>query len=169
VSLPKIGALLTRHRQAVEPERPLLTSPAADYTGIIIVASGELPVHGRRGRLFVEPCLFPKIWDTNMTLVYERNMFDPGLKREKLMVNYTVSENIFRATPSGLDESLRALVGSNPLRILAREVFGVSPTDPVIDREDALKILSSENNRKLLKEGRILLVLSEEKLYSVMR
>jgi hypothetical protein len=57
-------------------------------------------------------------------------------------------------------------VGSNPLRILAREVFGLNPTDPVIDREDALKILSSENNRRLLREGRVVLVLNETKLKS---
>jgi hypothetical protein len=36
----------------------------------------------------------------------------------------------------------------------------------VIDREDALKILSSENNRRLLMEGRVALVLNETKLKS---
>jgi hypothetical protein len=55
-------------------------------------------------------------------------------------------------------------VGSNPLRIIARGVFGIDPTDPVIDRDDALLILSTENNRRLLREGRVVLVLNEGKL-----
>jgi hypothetical protein len=47
---------------------------------------------------------------------------------------------------------------------MARGLFGVLPTDPVIDREDALLILSSENNRKLLNEGRIVIVLDKKQL-----
>lgn len=169
VSMEKIGALLAKNRHAAEAERPLLPSPAADYTGIIIIAPGELPIHGRRGSAAVEPCLFPRIWDTNMTLVYDKNMFDPRLREERLMLGYAVEEHIFRATPSGLDKDLLNLVGPNPLRVLARGVFGVFPTDPVIDREDALKILSTENNRRLLREGRVLLVLNKESLESVVR
>jgi hypothetical protein len=34
-------------------------------------------------------------------------------------------------------------------------VYGIRPTDPVIDREDALLILSSEDNLLLLREGRV--------------
>ena len=164
VSMTRISALLTRHRRAIEPERPLIPAHAADYTGIIIIADGELPVHGRRAQALAEPCLFPKIWDTNMSLIYERNMFEPALREERLMVRYASRESIFRPTPSGLSEDLAALVGPNPYRILAREVFGTNPTDPIIDRDDALLILSTENNRRLLREGRVALVLSGEML-----
>jgi hypothetical protein len=164
IFLQKIGALLSRHRRTLEPAKPLIPAPTTDYTGIIIIADKELPIHGRRTQAMLEPCLFPKIWDTDMTLVYERNMFAPEIKEERLMARYTIPESIFRPTPSGLEGDLASLLGSNPLRILAREVFGVSPTDPVIDRDDALKILSSENNRRLLREGRVLLVLSETRL-----
>jgi hypothetical protein len=162
VFLEKISAFFTRHNRAVEPVRPLIPVQTADYTGIIIIASEELPVHGRRSLVLAEPCLFPKIWDTDMNLIYERNMFDPG--KTALMVRYAAPESIFRPTPSGLDGELAALAGPHPLRILAREVFGINPTDPVIDREDAMKILSSENNRRLLREGRVVLILSEDKL-----
>jgi hypothetical protein len=164
VFMRKIGALFTRQRRAIEPASPLIPVSAANYTGIIIIADGELPVHGRKTQTMMEPCLFPKIWDTEMTLIYERNMFDPGMKEERLMVRYSAPENIFRGTPSGLDRDMEALLGSNPLRIIAGGIFGINPTDPVIDREDALKILSSENNRRLLREGRVLLVLNEGKL-----
>jgi hypothetical protein len=55
-------------------------------------------------------------------------------------------------------------VGNNPLKIIARGSFGVRPTDPVIDKDDALLILSSETNRQLLREGRVIIVLNQEKL-----
>ena len=164
VLMEKLSSLFIRHRRPISPVIPLIPVPVADYTGVIIIADSELPIQGRRGRAKLEPCLFPKIWDTDMTLVYERNMFDPGLKEERRMIRYAVSENIFRETPSGLNEELLAFVGPNPLRILARGGFGITPTDPIIDREDALKILSSENNRRLLREGRVALILNEEML-----
>jgi len=162
--MDRISALFTRHRQAIEPPRPLIRAQSADYTGIIIIADNELPVRGRMGQAVVEPCIFPKIWDTDMNLIYERNMLDPGNGTGKRMVRYTVRESIFRPGPSGLEGDLAALLGPNPLRIIAREVFGINPTDPVIDREDALKILSGENNRRLLREGRVVFVLNEAKL-----
>ena len=161
ISTEKISAFLTRHSRPVEPEHPLFPVPAADYTGIIIIADEQLPVHGRRAKALMEPCLFPKIWDTNMNLVYERNMISSNI-----MVRYAVRENIFRPTPSGLEGDLAAFAGPNPLRIIAREVFGINPTDPVIDREDALRILSTENNRRLLREGRVVLVLNARGLVS---
>ena len=98
----QISAALTRHRQAIKPARPLLPAQTADYTGIIIIADKELPIHGRNTRALVEPCLFPKIWDTNMNLIYERNMNEPRRTGEVFMVRYAVTEDIFRPTPSGL-------------------------------------------------------------------
>jgi len=49
-------------------------------------------------------------------------------------------------------------IGGDPLRIVARGLFGVSPTDPIIADIDALRILSSPENRALLREGRIVIV-----------
>jgi hypothetical protein len=157
-----LSARLISHRRAIEATRPLITVPTVNYTGIIIIADQELPIHGRRIQALVEPCLFPKIWDTNMTLIYERNMYDPS--RQGFMVRYITRESIFRPTPTGLDGELAAFLGSNPLRIFAREAFGSTPTDLIIDREDALQILSSEHNRRLLREGRVAFVLNEGKL-----
>jgi hypothetical protein len=159
IFIEKISSLLMRHRRAIEPEKPLIPVQSPDYSGIIIIADSELPVHGRKAQVLLEPCIFPKIWDTNMNLIYERNMLQSGL-----MLRYVTRESILRPTPSGLEGELAALVGPNPLRILAREVFGVSPTDPVIDRDDALKIISTENNRRLLREGRVIMVLNETQL-----
>ena len=162
LSLEKISAFLNPVRRVVsEPARPLIPVQTADYTGIVIVADSELPVHGRITQALAEPCLFPKIWDTNMNLVYERNMFETGRDGNSLMVRYAAIESIFHPTPSGLQGELADLLGPRPLRILARGIFGISPTDLIIDRDDALRILSTDNNRRLLREGRVLLVLDE--------
>jgi hypothetical protein len=77
------------------------------------------------------------------------------------MVKYVSHPRVFRDTPSGLDPDVERLVGKNPLRIIARGVFGTRPTDPIIDRDDALLIISSENNRRLLREGKVVFVLDD--------
>jgi hypothetical protein len=82
------------------------------------------------------------------------------------MVRYVSPSSVFRPTPSGLSPELTALVGNNPLRIIARGVYGIRPTDPIIDREDALIILSSDDNIRLLREGRVALVLNQGVLKS---
>jgi len=144
-------------RRFPEPQIPLIPAQTADYTGIIILAHRQLPIRGRQSQALIVPSLFPRIWDTNMNLIYDRSMLDAP--DNTLTVRYTSPESVFRMTPSGLDGELSALVGLHPLRILAREVFGMHPTDPVIDRDDALQILSSPHNRRLLREGRVVLVL----------
>ena len=164
ISLANLCAYLNRNKTTAEPATPLLPVPAAEYSGIIIIADNVLPIHGRKTQTLVEPCLFPKIWDSDMNLVYDRNIFSPASTEIKPMVSYTTAGNIFRSTPSGLEGDLAALAGPKPLRIIAREVFGISPTDPVIDREDALSILSTENNRRLLREGRVIVVLDASQL-----
>ncbi|GHV76239.1 hypothetical protein AGMMS49942_10600 [Spirochaetia bacterium] len=164
IDLTRIGAALIRHTRPAAPIRPLRPSPAASYTGIIILAAETLPVHGRNTGSLVHPCLLPKIWDTEMNLIYDRNMMDTETARQTGMVRYVTESSVFRPTPSGLSPELTALVGSNPLRIIARGVYGSRPTDPIIDREDALLILSSEDNLRLLREGKVALMLSREML-----
>jgi hypothetical protein len=110
------------------------------------------------------PCLFPKVWDTDMNLIYDRNMLNTDTARSVGMARYVTEDSVFRPTPSGLSPELAALVGSKPLRIIARGAYGIRPTDPIIAREDALTILSSEDNLRLLREGRVALMLSAEVL-----
>jgi len=55
-------------------------------------------------------------------------------------------------------------VGERPLRIFARGVFGISLTDPIIAREDALLIISTAENRSLLSQGRVAIVLDDSVL-----
>jgi hypothetical protein len=163
ISLAGISAEFIRHSSPAEIRRILNPAPEASYTGIIIIAVDELPIHGMKSSALALPCLFPKIWDTDMNLIYERNNLAPD---RSPMVRYTAEEGIFRSTPSGLSPEIEALVGSRPLRIIARGIFGIRPTDPVIDAADALTIISSEENRRLLREGRVVFVLDEQVLTS---
>jgi hypothetical protein len=135
----------------------------AQYTGIIIIALDELPIHGMKSSAMPVPCLFPKIWDSEMNLIYERNMFD--FESEKTaMVRYSAAQNIFQKNPSGLSAELQKVVGDKPLRIFARGVFGIKPTDLIIERSDALIILSTEENRRLLTQGKVVFIFDESVL-----
>jgi len=156
-----ISTALVRHRRPADIPRALNPIAAPAYTGIIIIAAEPLPVHGMKSATLIRPCLFPKIWDTEMKLIFERNMLNLNVGA---MVRYFTMQEIFAAGPSGLSPEIAAVVGSRPLRIFARGVFGMNPTDPIIGSEDALQIISSEENRTLLREGRVAVIIDETML-----
>ncbi|MDR1215741.1 MAG: polymerase [Treponema sp.] len=161
ISLRNIGAGLLKHSRPASIRPPLAAPQAPTYTGIVILAEGELPVHGRNTSTLVQPCLFPRIWDSDMNLLYDKTMTAP---QSVMSVRYAPSTAVFQDTPSGMDEGLDRFVGERPLRIMAVGAFGVSPTDVIISRDDALLILSSPENRQLLQEARIVFALSDEVL-----
>jgi hypothetical protein len=163
VSLSGVSSALLRHIRPSAVARTLNPVSTARYTGIIIIASESLPVYGMRNSALPVPCLFPKIWDSEMNLIYERNMLQTGISA---MVRYSPPGSIFQNNPSGLSPELQDVVGDRPLRIYARGVFGIKPTDLIIDRSDALLIISSDENRRLLTEGKVAIILNESVLRS---
>lgn len=155
-SLNQVGALMVKHNTPYSPTLPIETVASRQYTGIIIDARGNLPVQGEFVEARGEPCFFPKIWDETMELLYERNMMNADAARKSGIVVYSSSD----------DESLyQDRVGISPLRISARKIFGTFRTDPVISRNDALRILSVPENLELLKQGKIVILLDEEMLF----
>lgn len=161
ISLSSVSSPLLRRSSPAPIVRTLnpVSSPA--YTGIIVIASESLPIHGMRRSTLPVPCLFPKIWDSDMNLIYDRSMLDLNINT---MVRYSTLQNIFANNPSGLSDQLRQTVGDRPLRIFARGVFGIKPTDLIIERSDALLIISSEENRRLLSQGKVVFILDESVL-----
>ncbi|MDR0323549.1 MAG: polymerase [Treponema sp.] len=163
INLSGVSSLLLRNVHTSRVGRTLNPVSTAQYTGIVIIASESLPVHGMRSMALAVPCLFPKIWDNDMNLVYERSMLET---RDNPMVRYSSSRNIFLNNPSGLSAELQEIVGDRPLRIFANGVFGINPADLIIDRNDALLIISSEENRRLLSQGKVAIILNESVLKS---
>jgi len=163
ISISNISAALLRHNRPSPVLRTLNPISTARYTGIIIIAVDELPVFGLKKTAKPVPCLFPKIWDSEMNLIYERYMLEPQPQGIS-MVHYSAAKNIFQSNPSGLSDELREIVGDRPLRIFARGVFGIMPTDLIIERSDALVIIASEENRRLLSQGKVVFILDESVL-----
>jgi len=161
ITLSGVSAALLKHTRPAEIARTLTPVSTAQYTGIIIIASQNLPVYGMRSEVQLIPCLFPKIWDSEMNLIYERNMLE---SRNNSMIRYLSSASIFYSNPSGLSPELQEFAGERPLRIFARGVFGINPTDLIIDREDAMLIISSEENRRLLSKGKVAIILDDSVL-----
>ncbi|MEE0998372.1 MAG: OmpA family protein [Treponemataceae bacterium] len=154
-SLKDISALLVKHNTPYTPNIPIETVSSRSYSGIIIDARGILSVQGEFVTSEAYPCLFPKIWDETMDLLYEKNMVDSEIAKVQGIVNYAWSDD---------ESSYQHIVGKDPLRISARKVFGANRTDPVISRTDALKILSVPENLQLLKEGKVVILLDKENL-----
>ncbi len=155
ISLQQISQALIQHQSPYQPSIPIKTVSSRAYTGIIIDARGQLPVQGEFTSESVQPALFPRIWDDNMSLLYELNMAEPEIVKESGLVRYAT--NTFQT-------DYQDRVGSDPLRITARGVFGIHRTDPIISENDALKILSVQENIDLLTQGKVIILVDEEKL-----
>jgi hypothetical protein len=119
------------------------------YTGLLIFAKGMLPEAGTSRMLAARPALFPRIWDEQMNLVMDRSICSPQALARWGEVGY--SENID-------DPALDLRVGTLPLRLAARGVYGDAGTDIVISTDGARQLLALSENIALLKEGRIVIV-----------
>jgi hypothetical protein len=158
INLSSVSSALLKHDRPAPIIRTLNPVSSAQYTGIIIIAQQDLPVYSMKSTARIVPCLFPKIWDSEMNLIYNRNMLE---SHDTPMVRYMPYQDIFQNNPSGLSTELRDFVGDRPLRIFARGVFGINPTDLIIEHDDAMLIISSEANRKLLSTGKVAIILDD--------
>ncbi|MCR5763208.1 MAG: OmpA family protein [Treponema sp.] len=153
--LQEIGSLLVRHHTPYTQQKPIQRISSRAYSGIVIDARGILPVQGEYVESEVEPCLFPKVWDENMTLVYERNMVQPEIAKKESIVSYFTDKTA---------KNYESRVGNDPLWITAKKVYGVYRCDPVISHDDYLRIATVPENLKLLKEGKIVILVGKEKI-----
>tara|TARA_B100000614_G_scaffold204578_1_gene186409 strand:- start:1475 stop:2359 length:885 start_codon:yes stop_codon:yes gene_type:complete len=158
---PDLTRLFVNHTVPFQMERVVRWVPTRDFTGIVIYAAEPLPVHGtmdpgRSGEeALLVPALFPQIYDTNLRPVLEQDMVDPEAIRRWGVVHYTD-----KTTP----DAWRERAGTQPLRIMARRAFGIIPTDIMISPEDADRILASDHNRDLLRQGRVVVIVPPEQI-----
>lgn len=153
--LQEIAKLFIKHNTPYTPSFFPLGTASKVYTGILIDARGQLPVHGEYSNEKLNPCLFPKIWNKNMNLIYEKNIVNPEAAKKQSIVFYT----------STLDESkYQDRIGTEPLRIIARGIFGDNHTDPIISNDDAERILAKKENIELLRQGKIVIICDKDTL-----
>jgi hypothetical protein len=143
-----IASLYVRHSAAAPLPAALAFRASRPYSGVVIYAKGELPVHGEGVEAKLVPCLFPKVFDDEMEIVLDRNALSPEALSERGPVGYASSA-----------EGSRERIGDDPLRIMAEAAFGTNRTDLVISRDDVSKILALPENRELVRQGRVLIVL----------
>ena len=159
-------AELIRSFQPHQTPRPVPRVPgwraSREFTGVVIYATDELPVHGSDRSAQLVPALLPRLHDDERyELAFSPAMVEPEFLERWGPVAYA---------EAGSEARLVERVGNNPLRVLASGLYGETPTDLMIPRDDILRLLSRENNRRLLAEGRIVIVLppsqTEERLIS---
>jgi hypothetical protein len=153
LSLDAVASLFLTGAEPSPIRAPLELMPTRDYTGIVIYAKGRLPVRGEEIDGKAAPCLFPRVYDSEMHLLLDRSVVAP-----EILARDGPSGGVL-GYASGLGVEAGARVGGDPMRVMAAQLFGDARTDYVISREDALRILSSSGNRELLRQGKIVVIL----------
>jgi len=126
----------------------------ADFTGIIIYAGELLPLHGTNKNINLNPSIFPKIYNDKLETILDMTMVEPQFLQKWGTAGFSFNENV---------EYYGERIGAFPLRTMAKAVFGKNGTDLIIPDRAVREILSSDHNRKLLAEGRVMIICSEEK------
>ncbi len=155
LNLNDISSLFVRHNEPYSRKKSIDMISSRAYTGIIIDARGQLPVHGDFTKERVNPCFFPKIWNEKMEVVYERNMMESALEKEIGECVYDWSDDKRR---------YKDRIGSDPLHITALKVYGRNRTDLIISEDDTLRIFSVPENAELLKKGKVVILLERDVL-----
>lgn len=151
---PTVISPFVEHTRPRQPPRHIGWVATREFTGIVIYAAEPLPVHGTDRTAYAEPALLPEIFDNSesMRTIVTPEMVDPDILRSRGVAAYTTSPE---------EAPYEDRIGLTPLRLRATGAFGASPTDLIIHEEDANMILASPGNRRLIEEGRILIILND--------
>lgn len=124
--------------------------PTLRFSGLVVYAKGEYRAYGGQDKVRLNPALLPKLYDEDMRLVLSPTRCKPEYLRKWGVAAYTRSLD---------EEPFRERIGHNPLRTMARAVFGKNSTDVLIPNDAARKLLAETGNHTLLQEGRILIII----------
>lgn len=155
IDINTISRELIKHKFPYIPDEPIEIVSSRPYTGIIIDARGSIPVHGEYVKSETYPCFFPTIWDEDMNIIYEKNIADREISKQKGLVKYDWQDDF---------SAYEDRIGLDPVYIRAYKVFGRNRTDPIIRKNDALKILTVKKNRDLLMQGKVVILLDKKNL-----
>ena len=119
------------------------------FTGLIIYIPKTLPLYGKEVNGELTKVLFPRIYDEDMNLILDYSMVSPEYMKKWGMVIYgnSFDENIYQSR-----------IGITPLRIVARSIYGKNNCDIIISKEEADKIIGTNENLKIISQSRILVI-----------
>ncbi len=145
---------MVRHEQPMPIRHELGFHATRKFSGVVIYAKGEYPVWGAKANETsqVHEAFFPKIFDDNMNIVVRLEMCDPQMLKKWGIAAYTTSDTEIGFGPR---------VGSFPLETIALGVYGKNNTDIIISSEAAGELLSLAENRELLRQGKILIIVDK--------
>ncbi len=134
--------------------------PDRGYSGIMIIADFPLDRFAEEMSADLEPTLFPGFYFATGT---------PSLLFRIAEASHFPAETLTQSGPALYSSDYAspevvARVGPRPLRILARGVFGDSPTDIIVSEADARLILGSDTLKDHFSNGRITIIVSEAQL-----
>jgi hypothetical protein len=136
-------------REVVALPQRLGYVPSRTFTGLVIYAQNKLSSVGESQEQYAVPALFPRLFDEEMNVVFDRSMCLRSAVEKSGIVGYNDS----------IDENAILLrTGKNPMRIAARAVFGIYHTDLVISSLSARQLLSIPENADIFRQGRILVI-----------
>lgn len=120
-----------------------------EFTGLIIYVPKELPLYQKSVDGSLTKVLFPRIFDEDMNLIMDFSMVEPNFMHQWGMVLYgnSYNENLYQNR-----------IGITPLRTIARGLFGKSNSDIIISKEEADMLIGTEENLKIISQGRILIL-----------
>ena len=139
-----------------EPAEPnpvptfLKWAPSRDFSGLVIFAMGDLPWLGTGLKARWSPSMEFRLLNPKGEVVYEPSMADPSFFEKWGQAGTSLGK--FN------EERWRERIGYDPLRIVARGVWGAKPGDLILAEGDWDRLLSRDANRKLLAEGRVLVL-----------
>lgn len=151
---PFIASMFINRTTADPVPVDLRYKATADFSGIIIYAAEELPLRGTNRKTMIKPSIFPRLYDENMNIILDMSKVDPVYLEKWGTAGFSGDEN---------REYYGDRVGAFPLRTVATAIFGRNETDLILSDSVIRKILSSEHNRKLLAEGRVMIIFSSSK------
>jgi hypothetical protein len=154
---PDIAELFVGHTTPFQMERVVGWVPSQEFTGIVIYAAEALPLHGTDEQVLLRPALLPELYDTDLRPVIERDMVAP-----EAIQRWGIAQYVSDPETDGMVER----VGERPFRIMAQRAYGVIPTNIMIAPRDADRLLGSEHNRRLLRDGRIVVIVAPQVLDS---
>jgi len=144
------GGLLRDLPEPNEVPTLLKWAPSRDFSGLVIFAMGDLPWKGTNLQARWEPSLTFRLLNPKGEVVFDPSMSDP----------VSAAKWGQAGTSLGLfnEDRWRDRIGFDPLRIVARGVWGARPGDLILAEGDWDRLLSRPANRQLLAEGRVLIL-----------